>query len=245
MSFVVHSGEFICIIDISSLRLPFQKDNVLGTDMNTDKNEYERLVWQSNLLAKSALMPFVNQFPDYGPIIDSDLVEFWDALMTISMTGVALKTGGIFSDQQVQIETKKCMSEHFQIDVALIDDYHRYVQVQGPDRAVLWSTLSASWVAGHLRHHEKATAELVINSEKPRFMHRLSAFMNVSFGSTEAGFAQFFVSVAHEVETRLGISMGIGTDGAQKDFERKIPIFGYIFESFAQNIVETIAKKEK
>jgi hypothetical protein len=50
---------------------PFKKGNTKKPRVG----EFDSLVWETNTLAKVALMPIVNRFPDYEPIVDSELVE--------------------------------------------------------------------------------------------------------------------------------------------------------------------------
>jgi len=189
-------------------------------------------------------MPMVNSFPDYGPIIDSDLVEIWDCLMTIAMTGVAVHAEGSLSDAQVQNEVKIALSRQWQIDSELFDDYYEYTKLRTNETKASWCGVSAMWVADNLRLHEKSTPALKRNSQKLDFVNRLSAFMNVSFGSTEVGFSHYFGFMALDVEKNMGIDMGIGTQGTKKDPPKKIPIIAHIFESFAQNTVKLIAEKQ-
>ena len=62
----------------------------------------------------------------YGAIIDSNLVEVWDCLMTVAMTGVAIHAEGMLSDSQVRNEVKRALSKQWQIDTELFDDYYEY-----------------------------------------------------------------------------------------------------------------------
>jgi len=214
---------------------------------STQKNkegEFDHIVWETNTLAKVALMPLVNRFPDYGPIIDSNLVELWDSLMTIAMTGVAVHAEGVLSNPQVQNDIKRALLEHWQIDAELFDDYYEYTKVRTNETKAPWCGVSAMWVADNLRLHGKATVALKRNSEKLDFVNRLSAFMNVSFGSTEAGFSHYFGFMALDVEKNMGIDMGLGTQGTKKDPPKKIPIIAHIFESFAKKSVDLIAEKQ-
>ncbi len=219
---------------------PFNK----RSSQKNKEGKFDHIVWETNILAKVSLMPMVNSFPDYGPIIDSDLVEIWDCLMTIAMTGVAVHTEGVLSDAQVQNEVKNALSRQWQIDAELFDDYYEYTKLRTNETKASWSGVSAMWVADNLRLHEKATPALKRNSQKHDFVNRLSAFMNVSFGSTEAGFSDYFGFMVLDVEKNMGIDMGIGTQGTKKDPPKKIPMITLIFESFAQNTVKLIAEKQ-
>ena len=71
--------------------------------------EFTPLVRETNALAMVALMPLVKRFPDYGPIVDSNLIKVWDCLMTIAMTGVAAHKKGILSDSQARDEIKRSL----------------------------------------------------------------------------------------------------------------------------------------
>lgn len=75
-------------------------------------------------------MPIVKRFLIYGPIIDSNLVELWDSLMTIAMTGVAVHAEGTLSNPQVQNDIKRALFEQWQIDAELFDDYYEYTKVR-------------------------------------------------------------------------------------------------------------------
>jgi hypothetical protein len=219
---------------------PFKRD----AQKNPKEGEFDSVVWATNTLAKVALMPIVNRFPDYGSIIDSNLVDLWDSLMTIAMTGVAAHAEGMLSNSQVQDDIKRALSEQWQIDADLFDDYYEYTKVRTNETKAPWCGVSAMWVADNLRLHGKATAELKRNSQKLDFVNRLSAFMNVSFRSTEVGFSHYFGFMALDVEKNMGIDMRLGTQGTKKESPKKIPIIAHIFESFAQKTVELIAEKQ-
>ena len=209
------------------------------------EGEFDHIVWETNILAKVALMQFVKRFPDYGPIIDSNLVELWDSLMTIAMTGVAVHAEGSLSNHQVQSDIKRALSEQWRIHADLFDDYYEYTKVRTNETKAPWCGVTAMWVADNLRAHEKATEELKRNSEKLDFVNRLSAFINVSFGSTDAGFSHYFGFMALEVEKNMGINMGLGTQSTKNDPKKELPIIAHIFESFAQKTVELIAEKHQ
>jgi hypothetical protein len=208
------------------------------------EGEYDHIVWETNTLAKVSLMPIVNRFPDYGAIVDSNLVEVWDCLMTVAMTGVAVHAEGVLSDPQIQHEVKRALSNQWQIDAELFDDYYEYTKLRTEETKASWSGVAAMWVADNLRLHSKANAALKRNASKLDFVNRLSAFMNISFGSTEVGFSHYFAVMALDVEKDMGIDMGLGTQGTKKDSAKKIPILAHIFKSFAQETVELIAAKQ-
>jgi hypothetical protein len=219
---------------------PFKRN----AQKNPKEGEFDSVVWETNTLAKVALMPIVNRFPDYGPIIDSNLVELWDSLMTIAMTGVAVHAEGMLSNPQVQNDIKRALSEQWQIDAELFDDYYEYTKLRTKETKAPWCGVSAMWVADNLRLNDKATTALKANSKNLDFVNRLSTFMNVSFGSTEVGFPHYFGIMALDVEKNVGIDMGLGTQGTEKDSSKKMSIIAHIFKSFAQNTVELIAEKQ-
>jgi hypothetical protein len=37
--------------------------------------QFDSLIWETNNLAMVSLMPLVKRFPDYGPIVDSNLIN--------------------------------------------------------------------------------------------------------------------------------------------------------------------------
>jgi len=220
---------------------PFNK----RSSQKNKEGKFDHIIWETNTLAKVSLMPFVKCFPDYEAIIDSDLVEIWDCLMTIAMTGVAVHAEGVLSDAQVQNEVKNALSRQWQIDAELFDDYYEYAKLRTNETKASWCDVSAMWVADNLRLNEKATAALKRNSQKLDFVNRLSAFISISFGNTEVGFSHYFGFMALDVEKNMGINMGFGTQGTKKDPSKKIPIIAHIFESFAQNTVKLIAEDLK
>jgi hypothetical protein len=219
---------------------PFKRDS----SSKNREGEFDHIVWETNTLAKVSLMPIVNRFPDYGAIVDSNLVEVWDCLMTVAMTGVAAHAEGMLFNPQVQHDIKRALSKQWQINPDLFDDYYEYTEVRSKETKAPWCGLSAMWVADNLRLHDKATEALKRNSQKLDFINRLSAFMNVSFGSKEAGFSHYFGFMAIDIEKNMGIDMGLGTQGTKKDPSKKIPIIAHIFEFFAQNTVKLIAEKQ-
>ena len=215
-----------------------------GAPKNPRAGEFDSLIWETNTLAKVALMPIVNRFPDYEPIVDSNLMGVWDCLMTIAMTGVAAHAEGTLSDPQTQHEIKRVLDKEWQVGAELFDDYYEYTEMRTKETGASWSGVSAMWVADNLRLHSKANAALKRNASELDFVNRLSAFMNISFGSTEVGFSHYFGVMALDVEKDMGIDMGLGTQGTKKDSAKKIPILSHIFKSFAQETVALIAAKQ-
>lgn len=123
-------------------------------------SEYDSVVSESNTLAKVALMPIVNRFPDYGSIIDSNLEEVWDLLMTIAMTGVAVHAESMLSNPHVRADIKRALSKQWQINAELFDEYYEFTKGRTQETKAPWCGVSALWVADKLRLHGKATTEL-------------------------------------------------------------------------------------
>lgn len=203
--------------------------------------EFDHLVWEANTLAKVALVPFVNRFSQYGPIIESNLMEVWDRLMTIAMTGVAAHDRGILSDPVGLEEIKSALDKNWQGGANGFNDYYKYTTLRTEEVRASWSAVSARWVADNLRIHSKANAALKQNASELDFTNTLSAFMNMSFGSTEVGLSHYLGIMALEAEKEMGIDMGLGTKGTKKDSVNKLQILTEIFELFARKIVEMIA----
>jgi len=220
---------------------PIKKGNL----KKPKEEEFDSLVWETNTLAKVALMPMVNRFPDYGPIVDSELAEVWDGLMTVAMTGVAAHAEGKISDPKIQREIKKSLLHVCGINTELFDSYYEYTLERTQETGASWRGVSAMWVADYLRLQSKANSSLKKNATKLDFINRLACFMNIAFGSTEVGFPHYFEFMALDVEKNMGIDMGLGTKGTKKDPSKKIPIIAHIFESFAQNTVKLIAERQQ
>ena len=214
-----------------------------GNSKKPRVGEFDSLVWETNALAKVALMPIVNRFPDYAPILDSELVEVWDGLMTVAMTGVAVHAEGNISDPKAQQEIKKSLSNTWGINPELFDDYYAYTKQRTQDTGASWSGVSAMWVADYLRLQSKANTSLKQNAKKLEFINRLAGFMNVAFGSIEIGFAYFYWNIAHDVEKDTGIDMGFGTQGTKNDSLKRVQLSVEICKSFAKHAVELIAAK--
>jgi hypothetical protein len=219
---------------------PFKKGNTKKPRVG----EFDSLVWETNTLAKVALMPIVNRFPDYEPIVDSELVEVWDGLMTVAMTGVAVHAEGKISDPKAQQEIKKSLNNIWKINTDLFDDYYEYTKQRTQDTGASWSGVSAMWVADYLRLQSNANTSLKMNARKLDFINRLAGFMNVAFGSIEVGFTHCYWKIAHDVEKDTGIDMGFGTQGTKKDSLKKVQLSVEICESFAKHTVELIAAKQ-
>lgn len=219
---------------------PFKR----GNPKKPKEEIFDSLVWETNTLAKVALMPIVNRFPDYGPIVDSELVDVWDGLMTVAMTGVATHAEGKISDPKIQQEIKKSLLHIGGINTELFDSFYEYTLERTKETGTSWSGVTAMWVADYLRLQSKANSSLKKNARKLDFINRLAAFMNIAFGSTEVGFSHYFGFMTLDVEKNMGIDMGLGTQGTKKDSSKKMSIIAHIFESFAQKTVELIAEKQ-
>lgn len=207
---------------------PFNK----RTSEKLKAEQFDSLVWAANNLAMVALMPLVKRFPDYGPIVDSNLVNVWDCLMTIAMTGVAAHERGKLSDPQTRKEIKKALHEKWRVGGELFDDYYEYTVQQTTRTGVHWSAVSAMWVAENLRLHDRANSVLKQKAKELNFINRLSAFMNISFGSNEVGLSNYLGIMTPEVNN-------------EKDPEKKAHILAYIFETFACKTVDLMADKWK
>lgn len=216
----------------------------IGNPKKPEEEKFDSLVWATNTLAKVALMPIVNRFPDYGPIVDSELVEVWDGIMTVAMTGVAAHAEGKISDPKIQQEIRKSLVHIWGINTELFDSYYEYTLERTRETGASWSGVSAMWVADYLRLQSKANSSLKENAGKLDFINRLAAFMIIAFGSTEVGLSHYFGFMALEAETNMGIDMGLGTKGTKKDSSKKASIITHIYESFAQRAVELIARKQ-
>jgi hypothetical protein len=150
----------------------------------------------------------------------------------------------MLSNSQVQHEIKRSLSEQWQINVELFDDYYEYTELRTKETKAPWSGVSAMWVADNLRLHDKATTDLKRNANKLDFINRLSVFMNISFGSTEVGFSHYLWVMALDVQKDMGIDMGLGTQGTKKDPSKQISTLIHLFKSFAEMTVELIAEKQ-
>jgi hypothetical protein len=161
------------------------------------------------------------------------------------MMGVAAHGMGTLSDAHARQELKKSLDEKWQGGAEFFDDYYVYTVERTTKVGAPWSGVSAMWVADNLRLHSKANAELRRNASELDFINRLSAFMNISFGGTDAGFSHYLGVMAIEAEKEMGIDMGLGAEGAKKDSAKKLQLLAYIVESFARKTVELIADEEK
>ena len=71
-------------------------------------SEYDPLVWETYTLSKAAFVPLMTAFPQYESIVDSELIDTWDFLLTIAMTGVAANTRGILNDAASNRRSEIC-----------------------------------------------------------------------------------------------------------------------------------------
>lgn len=206
---------------------------------------FDPLVWEANTLAKVSLVPFIDRFSLYRPIVESELMEVWDSIVTIAMAGVAAQAKGLLSDPSGRKELKKALDEKLYGGAVGFDDYYEYTILRTKKTRAPWSSVSAKWVADNLRLHSKANAALKKNASELDFVNSLSAFMNMSFGSTEVGLSHFLGVMALDAERSMGIDLGLGTKGAKKDPVKKAVILAEIFELFARKTVEMIAEDRK
>jgi hypothetical protein len=220
---------------------PFKRN----TSRVESKGKQDRLVWQTNMLSKVALVPFVKNFPQYAPIIDSNLMETWDILCTIAMTGVSAYANNFLSDAQAMEELKISLDKWWKGGRAGFEDYYEYTSLRTSKAGAPWAGVSTMWVADNLRLHSKANEALKRNASQLDFINHLAAFMTISFGSAEVGLPHYLVMMSLEAENKIGIDMGIGTKGTKQDFTKKLEIIAWIFESFASKTVESIVEFEQ
>ena len=206
--------------------------------------EFNHLVWETNTLAKVALVPFVEHYPQYEPIVESSLMEAWNRLLTIAMTGVAAHTRNMLSDPQARKELKRSLDEWWEGGGVGFEDYYEYTSLRTAKVEAPWAGVSAMWVVDNLRLHSKANEALKRNGSELNFINPLAAFMKLSFGSTEVGFPHYIGSMALEAEKELGIDMGLGTKGTKQDSTKKLQVLVEIFQSYARNTVDLIAKQD-
>jgi hypothetical protein len=206
---------------------------------------FEPLVWKSKNLATVSLVPFCDQFPEYRPIVESELMEVWDSLVTIAMTGVAARAMNLLSEPTDLIELKKALDKELFAGAVGFDDYYEYTLFRTTQTGASWSGVSAMWVAQNLSLHSKANDALKNIPHPLNFINSLSLFMNVSFGSTEVGISHFLDVMVLEAEKSTGIDFGLGTKGGKKDTFKKVEILTELFEQYARKTVEMIADSIK
>jgi len=206
---------------------------------------FDSLVWGANMLAKVSLVPFFDHFPLYRLIVESELMEVWDSLMTIAMSGVAAQAEDRLSDLSDLKELKKALEKKCDGGAVGFEDYYEYTMLRTKQTGAPWTAVSAMWVADNLRLHSKANVALKNNANQLDFVNALSAFMNMSFGSTDVGLFHFVGDMALNVEKNMGIDFGLGTKGVKKDSLKKATILAAIFEQFARKTVEMIAEDRK
>lgn len=205
------------------------------TDTEKKRNgKYDPLVWEANKLAIVSLPPFIEHFPQFKMIVDSNLMEEWDRLMTIALTGVAAHTKDILSSPEDREELKSSVEEWFEEGGDDFDNYYEYVSLQTTAYEASWTGVSAVWVTSLL------ASALKSNVSKVALANPIAAFLNISFGEPEVGISRYLGEMALEVEQDLGIDMGLGTKGTKTDTDKKIVILGEIFDSYARNTLKYI-----
>ena len=210
--------------------------------------KYDYLVLETNMLAKVSYVPFLKYFPQYVSVNESGLLEEWDLLLTIAMTGVAAFSKKILSDSRAIEELKSSLDKKLPGGRLGFEDYYEYItHPQIKESGVSLSGLSAMWVGLNLQGLRKANDNLKRNASKIDFVNPLSLFMNISFGQTESRlvcpFEQYFVMVCQEFEEKDGIDMGLKTPGTKKDDILKIKILNFIFEDYAYKTVKLISER--
>ena len=220
---------------------PFKKTALQEQKTGT----FDPLVWEANTLAKVSLVPFIDRFSLYRPIVESELIDVWDSLVTIAMAGVAAQAKGLLSDPSDRKELQKILDEKLYGGAVGFEDYYEYTVLRTKQTGAPWSGVSAMWVAENLRLHSKANTALKNNARELDFVNILSVFMNMSFGSAEIGLSHFLGFMAHDAEKTMAIDLGFGTKGAKKDPVKKVAILAELFELFAQKTVDMIAEDRK
>lgn len=220
---------------------PFKK----AAQETAHTSEYDPLVWETYTLSKVALVPLMKAFPQYESIIDSDLIDTWDFLLTIAMTGVAANTRGILNDAVSKESLKYALDTKLKGGGLAFDDYYKFTVLRTRETGASWSGVSAMWVAENLIKHSSSNTGLRRSAEQLEFVNPLGAFFSISFGSTDVGFPHFMGVMALETEEKMGIDMGLGTRGTKQDTGKKLQILAQIFELFANNTVEVIAEEKE
>lgn|GEM_PF-2082465 len=207
------------------------------------KEKFDHLVWETNTLAKVSLIPFVKNFPQYEPILESNLMEEWDRLLTIALTGVAAHVRNILSKPQSRGELKRSLDKWWRGGGdARFDDYMEYASIRTTNTGAPWAAVSAKWVADILRLHSKANEALKKNASRLDFINPLAAFMSMSFGRMDVGLPHYLSTMSLYVEKEKGIDMGLGTKGTKMNSVEKIQVIVWIFESWANKTVELIVE---
>ena len=208
-------------------------------------SEYDSLVWETNTLAKVAFVPLMKRFPQYESVADSDLLDTWDYLLTIAMTGVAANTRGILFDTKSIKRLKKALGHNLKNGSKVFDAYYKYTTMQSKEVGVSCSAVSAMWVALHFKEHDEANTDLRRCADQPNFINPISSFMNIAFGITEVGLPHFLKFMALEAEEKEGVDLGFGTKGTKHDRNMQIRILAEIFETFASKTVDTIGEEQE
>ncbi len=208
---------------------------------------FEPLVWKSKNLAMVSLVPFCHHFPEYRPIVESELMEVWDSLVTIAMTGVAARAMNLLSEPTDLIELTEALDKELFAGAVGFDDYYEYTLFRTTQTGASWSGVSAMWVAQNLSLHSKSNDALKNILHQLDFINSLCLFMYVSFGSgsNEVGISHFLHVMLLEAEKNTGIDFGLGTKGVKKDTFKKVEIIIELFEQYARKTVENIADSLK
>lgn len=206
---------------------------------------FESLVWKSRELAMVSLVPFCDHFPEYRPIAESELMEVWDSLVTIAMTGVATRAMNLLSEPTDLIELKEALDKELFAGAVGFDDYYEYTLFRTTQTGASWSGVSAMWVAQNLSLHSKANDALKNILHQLDFINSLCLFMSVSFASNEVGISRLLDVMVLEAEKNTGIDFGLGTKGVKKDTFKKVEIIIELFEQYARKTVENIADSLK
>ena len=210
-----------------------------NSEVNSDS-----LVWKINTLAKSSLMPIVNEFPKLIHLIDNDAtIELWDNLMTVAMTGVAADTYGYLNNRNSLIELKLSLNKQVNNGMLLFDDYFEYSIIQLKRVDAPWSSISAFWVSENLRQLPMTSEDLKIVIGNIESINILSTFMNMSFGSIDAGFSPFFIDMCKSIEKESGINMSLNSNVTEEERYTKLKLITDIYISFAEIVTKQIKEK--
>lgn len=208
------------------------------------KAEFDPLVWETNTLAKATLAPMIKRFPQYNAVVESDLTNTWDFLMTIAMAGVAANAKGILSNADARASLRSSLDNKLHGGGNAFDNYYKYTNLRMRVVGASWSGVSAMWMTENLRRHNNANATFKQIADALEFVNPLAAFMDMSFGSTIGGFSDFLGVMTLEVEEKMGIDIGLGTRGTRRNPIKKVEILAEIFELFARNTVDMIAERK-
>lgn len=206
---------------------------------------HDALVWETNALTKSSLVPLSNEFPEFDDLTLPNSMNAWDILVTVAMTGVAAKTQGHLDNSASVKELRDEIGSAVKSGDILFDDYLNYSLAQSERVQAPWSAISAMWVVENLKHMPKISAELKAFLNDLKAVNILSSYMNMSYGTIEPGFTHFMNEMCLTIEKDTGVDMGFGTSGTTKDTQKKMVLLADVFDTFAKNTAKLIKEKIK